>query len=466
VRALAGLLIAALLGACQDTGTRPPLFTLEEAHRSVGLRGGHESVECVGCHGGNAYTAVDTTCATCHLDDFEATVDPHHTLLGYSSACTECHTSMAWRPATSHHDTSRFALEGAHRRLTCGVCHEGQLYEELPEDCWSCHQDDFEEVDDPDHVAAEFDPDCLACHTLEAWTPATFDHDSTGFALRNAHVGPTCGDCHTDGYQADSLRTCIDCHLDDFEATTDPDHVEADIDRDCAACHSDAAWEPSTFDHDGTGFALRGGHAPPTCVDCHADGYERPQPRDCVDCHLDDFEATTEPDHAEAEIDQDCAACHTVDAWEPATFDHDETGFVLDGAHDGPTCLDCHADGYAARPAPRECIDCHAEDEPPDHFTPLCADCHTTSAWEPSTFDHEMLFPLQRGEHSQYRNSCVSCHLDGSPYDTFTCTDCHDNEHEQPQMDREHDDVRDYVYDSAACLDCHPNGREDDAEDD
>ena len=41
--------------------------------------------------------------------------------------------------------------------------------------------------------------------------------------------------------------------------TTDPDHTAAGFSTDCATCHSETAWEPSTFDHDGLYFPIYSG---------------------------------------------------------------------------------------------------------------------------------------------------------------------------------------------------------------
>lgn len=93
-----------------------------------------------------------------------------------------------------------------------------------------------------------------------------------------------------------------------------------------------------------------------------------------------------------------------------------------------------------------------------------CTKCHTSAGWSPSTFDHEPLFPLVRGSHRRYRNACASCHLAPADYEQFTCTDCHDGEHRQSRMDREHAEVQGYRYESAACYECHPRGSKEDAE--
>lgn len=213
--------------------------------------------------------------------------------------------------------------------------------------------------------------------------------------------------------------------------------------------------------HNLTDFPLIGAHNQlgTDCASCHIGGVFAGLPAECIDCHQQDFDEVEEPSHIEQEFSQDCTECHSNDAWEPATFDHNLTDFPLTGAHSRTDCASCHiAEVFANLPS--TCIDCHQKDEPTNHFGPACVECHTTSAWEPSTFDHEPLFPLTRGNHQRYRTSCTSCHLDPATYEVFTCTDCHDGEHEKRDMDDEHDDVRNYVYESTACFDCHPRGSE------
>ncbi len=301
----------ALTVACQDTTSGPLPWTVTEVHKSVGLVGGHQQMDCADCHEGSGYTGVPVDCAACHLEQHSRVKDPDHVTLGYGTVCSECHTSRAWRPASIDHAPLGFPLEGAHGRLLCADCHGDGTYASLPEDCWSCH-------------------------------------------------GP------------------------DFDASTDPDHTALDFSHECQTCHAD-------------------------------------------------------------------------EAWSPAVFDHTRTSFALDGAHRLAPCLSCHEAGYVATPT--DCLACHAQDEPDRHFGPDCAACHTTAAWRPSTFDHERWFPLRSGAHRRYGSTCASCHLNAATYTTFTCTDCHDNEHTASRTDRQHREVRNYIYGSAACYDCHPKGR-------
>ncbi|MFT7691557.1 MAG: nitrate/TMAO reductase-like tetraheme cytochrome c subunit [Candidatus Latescibacterota bacterium] len=389
------LLLLPLILACQNQVQNPETWTVQELHIEVGLVGGHE-LACADCHLEASFKSIPSNCESCHRALFDKTTNPDHHAAGYPIRCKECHESIAWQPASVAHDTLDFALEGAHGRILCIDCHLDNDFSSLAADCIDCHDDDFNAAVDPNHIEQLFSQDCTECHSIDAWEPATFDHDLTEFPLTGAHK-----------------------------------EIEAD------------------------------------CTSCHTGGIFAELASDCIDCHEDDFKDVEDPNHVEQLFSQDCTECHSLDAWEPATFDHDLTEFPLTGAHKEieADCVSCHIAGVFAE-LPSDCIDCHQKDEPVDHFSPECVECHTTTAWEPSTFDHEPLFPLIRGNHKEYRDSCTSCHLDPAAYEIFTCTDCHDGEHDRPDMDDEHDDVRDYTYETLACFECHPRGNEDDAEGD
>ena len=54
-------------------------------------------------------------------------------------------------------------------------------------------------------------------------------------------------------------------------------------------------------------------------------------PTDCFSCHQTDFSGATNPSHSG--FPHSCQDCHNVSAWQPANFDHNTTGFPLNGAH-------------------------------------------------------------------------------------------------------------------------------------
>ena len=132
----------------------------------------------------------------------------------------------------------------------------------------------------------------------------------------------------------------------------------------------------------------------------------------------------------------DCASCHTDAGWHPLrsdpAFDHaDDTGYVLEGRHDGADCQSCHLglrfDGLEA--AVTECGTCHLD----VHRGALgsdCQTCHTPTDFrdvEGVAVHAGTAFPLT-GSHLQV--SCESCHADGVQAAAFAplptdCVACH-----------------------------------------
>jgi hypothetical protein len=439
-------------------------------HVGIGfdLEAAHKEANCIDCHAAApeeaapkedhaAFTGVPTDCIGCHIDEYTATTGPDHVELSYPTDCLECHTQKAWKPSSFDHSQFEFSLNGAHHETACSSCHIDGVYAGTPTQCIDCHQSDYQAATEPNHLALSFPTDCLECHTEMAWEPSSFDHSQFDFSLNGAHQETTCSSCHIGGVYAGTPTQCIDCHQSDYQAATDPNHLTLSFPTDCLECHTETAWEPSSFDHSQFDFSLNGAHQETACSLCHIGGVYEGTPTQCIDCHSDNFQAVEDPVHIEPSFSPDCLNCHTEREWEPSFFDHDDTGFVLAGAHRDADCASCHAGGIYAD-TPTSCISCHAADEPRNHFGPDCAACHTSRAWTPSTFNHDRYFPINRGNHRDYRNECSACHLISSSYSTFSCIDCHDGEHRRGDMDDEHRGIRGYKYESAACYSCHPDG--------
>ena len=443
-----------------ETAWEPATFDHDQTN--FPLRGAHITTDCIECHA-DGYAGTPTDCVACHQSDFDQTTDPNHKDAGFPTDCTICHTETDWETAIFDHDQTDFPLRGAHATTDCIECH-ADGYVGTPTDCVACHQSDFDQTTDPNHKDAGFSTDCIICHTETDWETATFDHDQTDFPLRGAHATTNCIECHADGYVG-TPTDCVACHQADFDQTDDPNHKAAGFPTDCTICHTETDWEPATFDHDQTDFPLRGAHATTDCIECHADGYVG-TPTDCIACHQSDFDQTTNPDHKASGFSSDCKACHTDEAWIPATFDHDQTNFPLRGAHATTDCIECHADGYAGTPT--ECIACHQSDfnnaRNPNHrqagFPTDCTQCHSEIGWEPSSFDHDaMYFPIYSGNHQNEWTLCSECHINND-FNNFSCIDCH--EHNDPnQLQNDHDGVNGYRFVSSACYECHPNGESD-----
>lgn len=379
--------------------------------------------------------------------------------------CAACHAEApgGGRAAGEgfDHTTTGFPLEGAHAGTACRACHDDPVFAHVGIACADCHTDVHR---------GRLGPGCEDCHRPGRW----FDrqeqrrrHDGTALPLTGAHASVDCVACHGDpvtAYYVGTPTDCYDCHRETYEATTSPPHADTGLDTECLQCHSvySTGWSGGDFRHPAS-FPLTYGHAIADCSACHTDGFAG-TPTDCVACHQDDYDRTTDPDHALAGFPTDCLQCHDTRTWDNAFMDHDRTAFPLTGAHRSVDCASCHSAGYAGTPT--DCVACHRDDydgtTSPAHvaagFPTDCMDCHTTSAWEPSTWDHEPLFPIESGPHREAWNSCTECHVVPSDYSVFECILCHEHSDERDLADK-HSEEPDYEYVSIRCYECHPQGR-------
>ena len=448
-----------------DPGWMPASFAEHDALFPI-YSGEHEGewMQCTDCHN-NPNDFTEFTCINCHTNP--ETDEEHEEVAGYAyenSACLACHPMGNADNSFDHNDTD-FPLTGAHIGVDCILCHEAG-YEGTPTDCASCHTMDFEQTVNPNHNELGLPTDCASCHTTDPeWNPASFDIHDEYYELNGAHaaIANDCAACHNGNYN-NTPNTCFGCHEDDFNQTTNPDHAAAQFPTDCASCHSETDWVPSTFNHD-EHFPLTGAHdvIADDCVACHEDGYDN-TPNTCVGCHQQDHTQSVNPNHTALGIPTDCESCHTTEPdWMPATFDIHDEYYMLNGAHAAIAndCAACHNGDY--NNTPNTCFGCHSEDynntTNPDHataqFSTDCATCHTESEWVPTTFDHDaQYFPIYSGEHDGEWSDCIDCHTNPSNFAEFSCTNCHMN----PETDEEHEGVGGYVYENTACLACHPAG--------
>jgi len=293
----------------------------------------------------------------------------------------------------------------------------------------------------------------------------------------------SCTKCHVAGQQLAPAR-CLECHTElrarveqrkGFHGRLPPTELV------CQTCHHEhqgrdeplVDWGPpgkKGFDHNRTGFELKGKHRGLDCARCHdprrvtdpvvlAVLQKQPdrktflgQPQACASCHFDEHRG---------QLGQDCQRCHAEDAWKPARgFDHARTEYPLTGRHARVECAKCHqaqeqeAAGVPSTVTPpvnparflkfkgvafRECTDCH-KDPHQDRFGPNCTRCHNTDDWKrvlgaagERAFHEKTRFPL-RGAHSVV--ACAACHgpFPGEParYRGLAfarCADCHSDAH-------------------------------------
>ncbi len=325
------------------------------------LTGAHVSVVCASCHADGVFRGRGTACISCHQPNYNSALLPPHSALAFSTTCTTCHTQVSWQPATFDHATTQFTLTGAHMAASCQNCHADNVYRGKPTTCVSCHQTKYSTTTTPPHAASGFPTACENCHTTSAWLGSPFNHATTQFPLAAAHATVPCASCHGDGIYKGRPTTCISCHQTDFNAALLPPHASLGFSTVCTTCHTNVGWQPATFNHSTTPFALTGAHLAASCGDCHADKVYKGKPTTCVSCHQAKYSATTTPPHAASGFPTTCETCHTTTAWLGSPFNHATTLFPLAGAHATVPCASCHGDGvYKGKPT--TCISCHQAD--------------------------------------------------------------------------------------------------------
>ncbi len=378
--------------------------------------------------------------------------------------CDVCHSSKGWKLDRSvysfDHNTTALPLTGQHEFTECRQCHPSLVFSEAKTSCYDCHTDMHYQT---------VGPDCSRCHTPKSWlvTNITEMHQKTRFLLTGPHYTSDCQGCHK---SASLLRfeplgiECYDCHITDYSTALNPNHVQSKYSTNCLDCHlmTSFSWSGAGFNH--AFFPLTQGHANVDCSQCHTNGNYTGLTTDCFQCHEKNYNSTTNPDHRLANTTTSCANCHTtLPGWKPAKYDHSSI-WPMTGAHVNAGCDQCHNGSYTRYTA-RLCNDCHQADfnnttDPPHaaaQFSTDCQSCHNTSAWKPSTFDHDgKYFPIYSGKHKGTWTSCTECHTNPPAYNTFSCIDCHD--HNQADMNNKHSGVNGYAYNSLACYTCHPTG--------
>jgi hypothetical protein len=432
------------------------------------LSGAHVTAECSECHQSASvrkFEPIGIECVDCHRNDFLAATSPNHVQSGFSQQCLDCHSvnSFDWKWNGSEINHSFFPLTAGHALTDCKQCHTGETYTGLSTECVSCHLSNYTQTTNPNHAAAQYPQTCNTCHsTTPGWKPATVNHSF--FPLTQGHSITDCNTCHTNGNYVNTSPECVSCHLTNFNQASNPNHVTAQFPQTCNQCHStNPGWKPASFDH--TAFPLTLGHANVDCIQCHTNGNYSNTSSECVSCHLTDYNNTSDPNHAAAQYPQTCNQCHSTNpGWKPASFDH--TAFPLTQGHANVDCNQCHTNGYSNTSS--DCYACHQGDynqtTNPGHaslnLSTNCTSCHTTApGWKPASFTiHDTYFPIYSGTHNGEWNSCTECHSNTSDYSSFSCLGCH--EHNQTDMDREHNGRDGYSYTSSACLECHPRGND------
>ncbi len=200
----------------------------------------------------------------------------------------------------------------------------------------------------------------------------------------------------------------------------------------CQSCHTSMSWKPiravPDFDHNKTGFPLRGMHTSVACTQCHAKQVFTDVGHKCSECHADMHRG---------QLGARCENCHSVKGWQVSIKDiqQHQNRFPLIGAHASLACDSCHkgaANGQFVGLS-TTCFSCHSADyaktDNPKHttigYSTDCQQCHSMDSWLGAQFDHAKFtgFALT-GAHS--RLDCAACHLNNNFSGAKSaCSSCH-----------------------------------------
>ena len=330
---------------------------------------------------------------------------PHAHLSGITQ-CTQCHAMAKGVTADK-----------------CLACHDSVVeqietnsgfHRNRGDECAGCH---------PDHLGADF--------SLIILDEEHFAHgQETGFFLEGAHHWLACDDCHPRGNWGNVEPVCETCHEDPHRRVSRARPLP-----ECDACHGAEDWEVTSVDravHDHTDpdqadYLLEGAHLEVECVDCHVGAVFAPTQHDtCTECHADLHRA---------DFASDCTECHDVGGWGVDPFEHELTGYVLEGVHARVECDDCHG-SKVWDPFPHAtCDECHRDPHERQFRPDPCDSCHSVQLadFALDAFDHDLTdFPLY-GNHIEVE--CAECHGEG-PTGTYRdrahedCDECHTDIHE------------------------------------
>ncbi|MEI7500225.1 MAG: hypothetical protein WCK84_07215 [Bacteroidota bacterium] len=471
-------------------------------HNFFPLTGGHAINNCQDCHKTPDYSSTSPICFSCHQSNFNATTNPSHTLLNFSTNCTDCHTTdPGWKPAEyREHDAKSFPIySGKHNGewSTCSDCHTNPAsYAQFT--CIDCHEHSQSEMDNKHNETQGYvysSPACLGCHPTGS-SEESFNHSTSAFPLTGAHATTECIKCHTNGYHGTST-ICYNCHSEQFNKTTNPNHAAINISTECQTCHTTLpGWIPATFPTHDSYFKLAGAHVPIAndCATCHKGNYNN-TPNLCFGCHADKYNQSTNPNHITSNFPTVCETCHSQTAWIPSNFNHNNT-YPLTGAHEtiANNCVSCHQGSYVN--TPNTCAGCHLPNynttTNPNHaainIPTNCVTCHTTNPnWIPATFAIHNNYYVLAGAHVTIANNCIDCHKGNYNITPNTCVGCHLTNYNQTTnpphaasqfptictnchtqnawvpANWDHDNLYFPIYSGKhkgewnACTDCHPN---------
>lgn len=155
----------------------------------------------------------------------------------------------------------------------------------------------------------------------------------------------------------------------------------------CEKCHTASAWKPirakPDFDHNKTGYPLRGLHLGVKCEECHVKPVFANVGSNCQDCHADLHRRKN---------GAQCDLCHRVSGWQVLiqSMNEHQDRFPLIGAHAAVDCYSCHKAGavgeFNRQGLSTDCISCHLKAfqkaTAPNHlalgYSTDCLQCHNS----------------------------------------------------------------------------------------
>jgi predicted CXXCH cytochrome family protein len=140
-------------------------------HSKFPLTKGHDIDDCSKCHINGNYSNTSNDCSSCHQADYNTTTNPSHSSLGFSTNCTECHTTDPdWKPASyKQHDALSFPIySGKHQGEwnNCTDCHTNPgNYKVFT--CIDCHEHNKTDMDNKHREEGGYvynSVNCKNCH--------------------------------------------------------------------------------------------------------------------------------------------------------------------------------------------------------------------------------------------------------------------------------------------------------------
>lgn len=381
--------------------------------------------------------------------------------------CLKCHEAGKGVPDSKCLD--------CHKNIKKSIKKKKSFHGKVKKSCFECH---------PDHKGRDYDSTIV--------DEDNFDHKKTGYDLTGKHADLKCSKCHTRKRTKKRTRkndirwfgnatTCFECHKKDSKHYYTGKWKKMD----CGKCHTEKRWDDiHDFDHTkDTEFELRGAHQKLKCNDCHVVGkgkrkrgkykWKNLKTKKCLSCHDDQHKGK----FSNKMKKKDCTECHSETKWKIRVFNHNVTGYKLEGKHAKLKCSKCHNQNdvnkgkklkdWHWKGLKKNCVSCHKDYHGFDkkvskRYKDLknCKLCHDQLSWkEDIDFDHNLDTKWKiTGKHKQV--ACFQCHVQKgnqlsleykkgriTPFNkkkakinvprnyhwaklkTETCTNCHKNPH-------------------------------------